>query len=468
MARLSPQLIVFSYHKSGTSLFLHVMRKVSARLGLTLVNLYGMVTDLDDTPDVVLVPHALLRAPLNWPYRAIRLIRDPRDIWVSGYLYHLRSIEEWCTETRLDPTPPILWPRVDSSFEHWPEDWKRDYLLRLNGKSYQQNLLERPREEGLDFELAGFTGCTLQTMGEWPLNGAEALDIRLEDVMANFDVEMNRIFSHFGLTGERAAAALDVARTEDIRRMDDAAVAERPQITSREISKWREVLTARQIAEFESVYGDLITTLGYERARLAAPLAAPLDTPLDTPLDVPLDVPLGLPKGMDGLADVLPAAVPFAVQLPDLSPPPRRTAGPCIRLIAGGRLIPPAMITQCADGGDRYRFVVPPKVTEVRLRSRSAAHVDVSAPFLGESRPFGVEVQTITIRSRAGNVVIPADDPRLASGWHDVTHVGIVPWRWTDGLAEIPWPEDPGPAVLEVHCRTLASYVTDAPETGEA
>src|SRR5271170_7348660 len=87
MSRVSPQLIVFSYHKSGTSLLLHVMTKVCERLGLSLVNYFGVVDRLEPEPDVVLLPHSLLRAPLDWPYRAIRMIRDPRDIWVSGYLY---------------------------------------------------------------------------------------------------------------------------------------------------------------------------------------------------------------------------------------------------------------------------------------------------------------------------------------------------------------------------------------------
>jgi hypothetical protein len=115
------------------------------------------------------------------------MIRDPRDIWVSGHLYHRHCQEEWCINTDMDPTPPIAWPKVDHSFAHWPEDWKRRYLERLNGKSYQRNLLERSMVEGLDFELEGYTGCTLAAMREWRLNGADALDVKLEDVMADFD-----------------------------------------------------------------------------------------------------------------------------------------------------------------------------------------------------------------------------------------------------------------------------------------
>ena len=75
---------------------------------------------------------------------------------------------------------------------------------------------------------------------------------------------MLRIFAHFGFTAEQSQAALEVARSEDIRRMDDTAMAERPQIQSRTISKWREILSAAQIAHFEERYGDLIKGLGYE------------------------------------------------------------------------------------------------------------------------------------------------------------------------------------------------------------
>ena len=121
MSRVASQLIVFSYHKSGTSLLLHVMTKVSERLGLTLVNHFGLVDRLDLEPDIVLLPHSLLPHSslgglFDRPYRAIRMIRDPRDIWVSGYLYHRHCAEEWCVNTDMDLTPPIQWPRVDHSF----------------------------------------------------------------------------------------------------------------------------------------------------------------------------------------------------------------------------------------------------------------------------------------------------------------------------------------------------------------
>jgi hypothetical protein len=401
MARVSPQLLCFSYHKSGTSLFFHVMTKISQRLGLSLANLYGLVERLNPEPDIVLLAHSLLRGPLNRPYRAIRLIRDPRDIWVSGYLYHLRCGEGWCRNIELDPTPPIGWPQVDYSMAHFPEDWKRGYLERLEGRSYQQNLLDRSREDGLDFELDGYTACTLAAMRGWTLNEADAMDVRLEDVMDDFDAAMLRIFAHFGFNAEQSGAALEVARTEDIRRMDAAAIAQRPQIHSRTISKWRQVLSPSQLAHFEQRHGDLIRNLGY---------------------------------AMTG--DVV---VPKVIST-------TREAG--IRLLVDGVAIEPAGV-----GTDSYSFVVPSGRGGVTLESRFT-----TGDGAGGSARLGIRVNEITIRSQAGMAVIAPDDPRLNIGWHDAERVGTTFWRWTDGSAAIPWPRVDGPAVVTVRCTTLPEY----------
>jgi hypothetical protein len=450
MSRVTPQLIVFSYHKTGTSLFLHVMTKVCARLGLTLVNHYGLVERLELEPDVILLPHSTLGDPLDRPYRAIRLIRDPRDIWVSGYLYHRRCDEEWCRNTDMDPTPPIQWPRVDYSFAHWPEDWKRHYLERLGGKSYQQNLLDRSMADGLEFELEGYTGCTLATMGEWTLNGAEALDVKLEDVMADFDGSMRHIFGHFGFTADQSEVALEVAHSEDVRRMDDAAIAARPQIHSRTPSKWRDLLSAAQIARFEERYGDLIRELGYE----------------------PAGVIRGVLQHQDASAGVTDAGTPRATggdaATPDRSQPAQRsdehsnapavvktTHDAGIRLSADGANIRPATASQGV-----YTFVVPSGRARVRLESHFVTAVDPPTPDPGGTRRLGVRVSRIAINSDAGDVVIAADNPSLTGGWHHAEREGADLWRWTDGSAELPWDGVSGPAVVTVHCTTATEYPT--------
>lgn len=266
--RKRPQALVFSYHKAGTTLFDRVMRQVAEHFGLRLVQQYGMAYEIDPAADSVLLPHSLLGFRLARDYRGIRLIRDPRDIWVSGYLYHRRTQEHWCVNTNFDPRPPITYPRVDFSMQHRPERWKRKWLERLNGKSYQQNLLDRDQAAGLAFELDGYTGCTLDAMRAWRPDSA-VLDIQLEDLSANYDATMRRVFQHFGFRPQECETAVALAADDDVSRMDDAAIAANTHIHSRTLSKWRTVLSPDQVRAFEQRHGDLVRSLGYELATAA-------------------------------------------------------------------------------------------------------------------------------------------------------------------------------------------------------
>jgi hypothetical protein len=261
-----PQILVFSYHKTGTSLFLGVMTRLAQTMGLRLANLYGPVARVPADADIVLLPHSLLFGRLPAGCRAVRIVRDPRDIWVSGYLYHRHCNEPWCTNAVTDPTPPILVPRVDHAMMHWPEAAKAAYVYRLAGRSYRQNLLDRSREQGLDFELEGYTAATLAAMEAWRFGPAEVIDVQLETIMAGFDGAMGALFAHFGFSPGDIERALEVAQAEDINRMDDDAIAARPQIHARSISKWRALLTEAQTRRFEARYGALIERLGYRLA----------------------------------------------------------------------------------------------------------------------------------------------------------------------------------------------------------
>ncbi len=253
-----PQLLILSYHKSGSTLFHRIMHKVARRFRRSIRVRHGLVDNTDRDTDIVLLPHALLTRPPTRAYRGVRIIRDPRDIWVSGYLYHLRTDEEWCVNTDLDPRPPITLPQVDFPMLRWPEPRKRAWLARLNGQSYQQNLRNRDRDAGLAFELDGYTGCTLEAMRAWsPMPGV--LDVKLEAIHQTFDKTMRGVFCHLGLSDADAETAVALAATEDVNRMTDAAIAASPQLHGRALSKWREVLSEAQVAIFEQRYGDLLS-----------------------------------------------------------------------------------------------------------------------------------------------------------------------------------------------------------------
>jgi tetratricopeptide (TPR) repeat protein len=267
---MRPPCYIFSYHKAGTILFSNIIKRLSTLLPIVTAVRGQLINRLFRKKHIVLFYHSEFanRVDIEFPFRAVRIVRDPRDIWVSGYLYHRLCQEEWCTHSQFNITGPIGFPQVDHSMIHRSESWKQKFLARLDRKSYQRNLLDRNLEDGLQFELEGYTGNTLDTMCRWPLKGfSEVLQIKLEDIVCGFDNSMQTIFHHFGFSEGESRAVLGVIRAEDINRMTDAEIAANTHIRSRNISKWRQFLTVRQVSAFERLYGDLVVDLGYDLSR---------------------------------------------------------------------------------------------------------------------------------------------------------------------------------------------------------
>jgi hypothetical protein len=255
------QILVFCYHKSGTVLFGNVLRRICDRLGLVMQERYGLVPAIDPAADVVLLAHSLLGRLPERPFRGVRIVRDPRDIWVSGYLYHRHCEEPWCIAAALDAVPPIGFPAVPMAFVHRRERWKRGWVERLGGRSYQANLLGRDREAGLDFELAGYAGATFEDMAAWPNPGIP--DVKMEQIAGDFDGAMAGVLRQLGFAEALLPELVALAGAEDLARMDDARLAASPHIHGRRISKWREMLTAEQAGAFGRRYASLLAGLGY-------------------------------------------------------------------------------------------------------------------------------------------------------------------------------------------------------------
>lgn len=178
------KILVFTYHKTGTVLLEQVMARIAVRFGLQVQTLYGRVSALNDVADITIVAHSLLAVPLPPGFRGVRIVRDPRDIWVSVYLYHRRCNEGWCVNVDTIPRRPIGYPQVPLSMLHLPDQRRLDFLKRLAGRSYKQNLLDRDLASGLAFELDGYTSATLDAMRAWQAH-PDILDVALETLAAD-------------------------------------------------------------------------------------------------------------------------------------------------------------------------------------------------------------------------------------------------------------------------------------------
>ena len=257
------QIYFFCYHKAGTTLVRQILETVSPLVGWRFGSVEGAASDGDPAMDAIQFEHSLIEFDLAArPHRGVRLVRDPRDVWLSGYLYHEHCREPWCVNGSFDAARPISFPKVPYSQQHRSEKWKRAYLKALGGISYQDNLKRLSLEDGLEFELVRYADWTISAMAAWKPD-PHTIDVRIEDFMADFDGVLGRILRHCGVDEGEIPRAVAAASVADIRRMSDDDLRSNPHIHSRQISKWRTRLTPRQIAGFEARYADEIRQIGY-------------------------------------------------------------------------------------------------------------------------------------------------------------------------------------------------------------
>ncbi len=263
---LDVPIFIFCYHKAGSAFFGGIFRDLSKVNGWKFQHLLGMRKQAPVHCDVVFFCHSLFdHALFELPFRGVRMIRDPRDIIVSGYLYHRRTTEKWCVHTELNPDPPVRFPKVPRSQQHHDEVWKTRYLESLNNMSYQQNLLTLSQDDGLMFEMEHYGAWTIENMLTWPGGRDDVLELKYEDLMNDYNGTFQAIFQYLDFTEPQMRSAMHVASLYDISSKSDRQLEKMEHVSSRQASKWRDYFTERHKQAFRERFGDVLIQMGYEK-----------------------------------------------------------------------------------------------------------------------------------------------------------------------------------------------------------
>jgi hypothetical protein len=177
-------------------------------------------------------------------FRGSHVIRDPRDLVVSAYFYHLRTDENWC----IHPTP-----RNDDL----PSD-----------TSYQEHLRRLDLEDGIIFEMNHVSGAMIDRMCSWDYSDSRFLEVRFEDIVDN-EVEMiERLLSWYGLCAEDAAVVssfLDFLSFDSVKRAAKKKAIDRRHIGhGHPVGKWRACFSDKVRAAFDERFPEALAILGYE------------------------------------------------------------------------------------------------------------------------------------------------------------------------------------------------------------
>lgn len=188
-------------------------------------------------PGVYLTYDAYQALPKRHSHRVVSMVRDPRDVVISGYwsavethrTTHLPAIEDLRAQLRSLPMDEALLLLIDSS------------------------------------------AATLRGMGTWMHRAdPDVAVVRLEDVEDDYVPQVEQILAHVGITltaDELAAVVADTSRSA-LQRQDLTARGDGRSHYRLQRTDWRTVFTDRHHAAMERVAPGLVTTLGYEPARV--------------------------------------------------------------------------------------------------------------------------------------------------------------------------------------------------------
>jgi len=242
-------LAVGTHHKTGTVWMRRTFRKFVDDHGIPTVRMNGPehISNLPEEGPALCVNWQSRFPAELWEHAEVRflhMIRDPRDVLISGARYHL--------------TAPL-----------GNEKWLGRPRDQFGGKSYQEALNALPtRREQLLFEMAGKHAESLAEMLDWPYGHERAVDLRYEDMIFDEDCALFREalesmgvagFDIDGLVGYYWRHSLFGGLAEK----DGKTASVASHIRSGKVAQWRETLP-REVAEiYADRHGEALIRLGY-------------------------------------------------------------------------------------------------------------------------------------------------------------------------------------------------------------
>lgn len=248
-------LIHCSHHKVGTVWFKSVLRAVANEYGLRVT-----VNDVSRIPrgaSIFIDDHGKTDLScIEQKYRGSHMIRDPRDVVVSGYHYHLWTKERWAN-TKV----ASLGPQIET---YWPLLPVKD-IAHLTYKEYLNSL---DKEVGLMTEIARASSTDIQDMVRWDYANPHILNFRYEDIMQDEEGMFRRIFAYYGFNEEAIARSTEIAMTFSFKNQAKRSVGqsqEQSHLRSGKAEQWRQEFSEAHKAYFKKLHGEDLIRLGYEK-----------------------------------------------------------------------------------------------------------------------------------------------------------------------------------------------------------
>ncbi|MEM7454539.1 MAG: sulfotransferase domain-containing protein [Planctomycetota bacterium] len=229
-----------TYHKMGTVWMMRVLQRVADMYGLKMQKCNHVGDKLEPGTGLVFANHSQLDPGELGDFVGSHLIRDPRDVIVSGYFYHLWTDEAW-------------------AHEPWPE---------YEGRSYQQILNSVDQHAGIAAEIDRFAKYVDDySMRQWNYADPRIIELRYEDLIADEPAVFERLFRHYGFHDKAVRKCVKAAQEFSFERVTarkQGQASEKQHLRSGQPGQWRDVLSTEHCESIRVLFGDLLVMTGYE------------------------------------------------------------------------------------------------------------------------------------------------------------------------------------------------------------
>lgn len=228
-------VLVGTYHKTGTVWLRDIFLKISRKTGLPFTVSY--IRDFVSTPHIYFHEESSFDPEIMDAqyFRGVHLIRDPRDIAVSGMFYHKKAKEPWL-------------------HQKYPE---------FNGMTYQEKINSYDNlDEQLLFEIENAALRNTNLMKEWDYSNNNFIEIKYENLINDSNLELfHDIFVFLGFRSEAILKCLNIAYGKSLFSQKKKKTSH---IRSGKTRQWEKYFKPKHKKKFYALHGDLLVRLGYE------------------------------------------------------------------------------------------------------------------------------------------------------------------------------------------------------------
>ncbi|MDT9339973.1 sulfotransferase domain-containing protein [Trichodesmium erythraeum 21-75] len=231
---LNNKVLIGTHHKTGSVW----MRKIFFRIAkqLDLIFYAGSQDSLSKNNfDIFFQDHSRFKLDLLPAYRGLHLIRDPRDIIISGCFYHQKAEEKWLHSKK----------------------------KKFGGLTYQEKINSYSSiDEQIFFEMENTAAITINDIREWDYNNSNFLEIKYENLIEDNNLALfYQIFAFLGFPEKLIPSLLEIAHKNSI---FSGQVKKSIHVRSGKKNQWEEFFKEQHKKRFLELFGDILIKLGYE------------------------------------------------------------------------------------------------------------------------------------------------------------------------------------------------------------